>query len=327
MNIAAFIISLFSAMVSFFQGGCGTMLASGGHGLAQHFGDTRRAGELAALGGSGLLVMLAAVVGVVGGSLSLAKKKASYICLGVSTGLCGLSFLGGFTDAVIWGILYGVAAGCAYAGNNGGAATSGGALSQDSNSTAQPSPIAQNSSAALKEAAPRKQKVYEPVLGVETEALIKQAGLVLEDGDFNEAGRYFAQAINQDPENYRAYLGRLLAELRIKTAGELVDTDEPLEENKLFQRALRFASENEKARLEEYARVNRKKLELRETERIAEVEDKYIKALAMKKQAKDWGDFQDLKVILLSIMPYKDTQAIFEEVQSKMERMILGGID
>lgn len=50
-------------------------------------------------------------------------------------------------------------------------------------------------------------KTYEPVIGIETSALIKRAMLFLEDGEIYNAERYIEQAINQDPENPQVYMG------------------------------------------------------------------------------------------------------------------------
>ena len=65
------------------------------------------------------------------------------------------------------------------------------------------------------------QKTFEPVLGVETPALIKRGKIFLSDDDFAEAERYFEQTLRQDPENSQAYLGKLMAELRVHNADEL----------------------------------------------------------------------------------------------------------
>ena len=81
-------------------------------------------------------------------------------------------------------------------------------------------------------------ELFEPVLGVETPALIKRAFIFLEDGDFYEAERYFEQALNQDPENSQSYLGKLIAEMKVRNIEELSEIEKPLQEQKLFQRAI-----------------------------------------------------------------------------------------
>ena len=87
-------------------------------------------------------------------------------------------------------------------------------------------------------------QTYEPVIGLETEALIKRAALFLEDGEFDDAGRYLEQALNQDAENPRVHLTKLMLERKVHNVEELIETSTaPLENDKLFQRALRFADD------------------------------------------------------------------------------------
>lgn len=112
------------------------------------------------------------------------------------------------------------------------------------------------------------EKTYEPVLGVETEALIKRANIFLEDEDFDEADRYFEQALNQDPENSNAYIGKLLVAKKVHNIDELLNLPVNLADEKLFQRALKFADGEEKNRLEEYVQaINAKAEELERIER------------------------------------------------------------
>ncbi len=105
-------------------------------------------------------------------------------------------------------------------------------------------------------------KTYEPVIGIETTALIKRAFLFLEDGEIYNAERYIEQALNQDPENPQVYMARLMLEHRVKSPLELLnELNTPLEEEKLFQRALRFAVGEYKSQLEGFAQASRDMLE------------------------------------------------------------------
>ena len=91
----------------------------------------------------------------------------------------------------------------------------------------------------------------------DTNALIKRAFLFLEDGEFDNAGQYLNQALNQDAEDSRIHFGLLMLEHRVHNADELIGKlATPLEEEKLFQRALRFAQGEYKSQLESYARAS-----------------------------------------------------------------------
>ena len=105
-------------------------------------------------------------------------------------------------------------------------------------------------------------KTYEPVIGIETTALIKRAFLFLEDGEIYNAERYIEQALNQDPENPQVYMAKLMLKYRVKSPVELLNKlNTPLEEEKLFQRALRFAVGEYKSQLEGLAQTSRDMLE------------------------------------------------------------------
>ena len=123
-------------------------------------------------------------------------------------------------------------------------------------------------------------ELFEPVLGVETPALIKRAFIFLEDGDFYEAERYFEQALNQDPENSQSYLGKLIAEMKLRNIEELSEIEKPLQEQKLFQRAIQFANEEEKLRLEKC--LQNQKVKIQEKLRLAELGKKFNETMIEK---------------------------------------------
>lgn len=83
-----------------------------------------------------------------------------------------------------------------------------------------------------------------------TQALVERAFLFLEDGDFERADELCEQALNQDPKNAAAYVGKLMAERKVKKQEELSCTTEELTENNYFQKALRFAEDGLKNELE-----------------------------------------------------------------------------
>lgn len=106
-----------------------------------------------------------------------------------------------------------------------------------------------------------KPKDFEPVLGVETPALIKRGKIFLSDDEFDEAERYFEQALRQDPENSQAYLCKLMAQLKVHNIDELSSVSSPLSEQKLFKHALEFAGDEEKLSFQKCLEANEKHLE------------------------------------------------------------------
>ena len=82
------------------------------------------------------------------------------------------------------------------------------------------------------------------------QALVERAFLFLEDGDFTRADELCEQALNQDPKNPQAYVGKLMVERQIRKQEDLSEGMEELTENNYFQKALRFAEEGLKKELE-----------------------------------------------------------------------------
>lgn len=175
-----------------------------------------------------------------------------------------------------------------------------------------------------------KKNSYEPVIGIATNALIKRAMLFIEDGEIYEAERYIEQALNQDPENPQVYMAKLMLEHRVKSPVELLNKlSTPLENEKLFQRALRFAVDEYKSQLEGLAQSNRNKLEQArmareaECERIrlekeAEKEKLYQKIMAMKSKASTVSEFEEVLRLISSLKPYKDTKELYTEVSEAL---------
>ena len=76
-----------------------------------------------------------------------------------------------------------------------------------------------------------------------TESLLKRAFMMLEDGEFNDADELFDNVLNMSPECGEAYVGKLMAEIKIKNEHCLQNIIEPLESNKNYQKILKYCSE------------------------------------------------------------------------------------
>ena len=123
---------------------------------------------------------------------------------------------------------------------------------------------------------PAEAQTYEPIIGVETEALIKRALLFLEDKEFENAGRYLEQALNQDAENPRIHFTKLMLEYKAASPLDLINKlSTPIENEKLFQRALRFATGEYKTQLEGLAQGQHEKFARAQAEQEANKEKRY----------------------------------------------------
>jgi len=80
----------------------------------------------------------------------------------------------------------------------------------------------------------------------------KRGYLSLEDADWQKAAEFFDEALDLDPEYAYAYLGLLCAELKISGEAGLNDQKTPFTDGPNFKKAVRFADEELKERLERY---------------------------------------------------------------------------
>ena len=167
-------------------------------------------------------------------------------------------------------------------------------------------------------------KTFEPVLGVETPALIKRGRIFLSDDDFAEAERYFEQALRQDPENSQAYLGKLMAELRVHNADELSRIPSPLGEQKLFRRAVEFADDDEKLMLQKYIADNTEHLEqIKRKHELDALEEKYREAVNAKCSGEENSNTFTLKraaEIFDELGDYKDSTILADNAWKQYAR-------
>ena len=73
------------------------------------------------------------------------------------------------------------------------------------------------------------------------ESLLKRAFMFLEDGDWSAADEYCEKVLDIDPENARAYLGKLMAECRACRMEDLQNCRQPFDGNGNYNKVLRFA--------------------------------------------------------------------------------------
>ena len=73
------------------------------------------------------------------------------------------------------------------------------------------------------------------------ESLLKRAFMFLEDGDWSAADEYCEKVLDIDPENARAYLGKLMAECRACRMEDLQNCEQPFDGSGNYNKILRFA--------------------------------------------------------------------------------------
>ena len=106
---------------------------------------------------------------------------------------------------------------------------------------------------------PRQEKpIVVQQAAVNTSAMVMRGRFSLEDGDFTKASEYFERALDQDPQDADAYVGKTLVRLRLASEQAIAERFIVLDGDKDFERALRFAQGSRKAELERLYELCRK---------------------------------------------------------------------
>ncbi|MCM1168146.1 MAG: TIR domain-containing protein [Lachnospiraceae bacterium] len=170
--------------------------------------------------------------------------------------------------------------------------------------------------------------VQQPVIvsgSSNVEPLLKRAFMCLEDEEWDKADELFEQALNHEPENARAYLGKLCMEMRLCKPSDIADLKEPLDEdNSNYKKAMRFADAQLKNEINGYSKaiLDRIENERKEAAERAENERKEAAERAeyeRKKAIYDDGvkefkaeNFEESKQIFLSIREFEDSEKMAE---------------
>lgn len=95
-------------------------------------------------------------------------------------------------------------------------------------------------------------KVITSAPGVSVDALLKRAMMSLEDAEWDKASELLEQVLNQDPENAVAYVGKLMAEVKVNKEENLGKRAIRLSDSINYQKAVRFADDTLKSKLQQY---------------------------------------------------------------------------
>lgn len=101
-----------------------------------------------------------------------------------------------------------------------------------------------------------------------TDALIKRIFMFLDDGDWNSADEYCEKVLDIDPENAQAYLGKLMADVKVRNKESLKNCKEPFASNPNYLKVVRFGDDKLKEKLQEYIRIIEERNEAERIERI-----------------------------------------------------------
>ncbi len=162
----------------------------------------------------------------------------------------------------------------------------------------------------------RSESVHEesPVSSVtNTAPLLERAFLFLEDENWESADTYCEKVLDIEPKNARAYLGKLLAELHVSKEEDLAYYEVAFDNSNQYQKVIRFADEELRKTVEEYASIVNNRIEQERLEGI------YQEAVAIMDLASDEKQFRKASNLFRSIPGFRDADELGKQCFDKAE--------
>ena len=145
------------------------------------------------------------------------------------------------------------------------------------------------------------------------ESLLKRAFMFLEDGDWDSADEYCEKVLDIDPENARAYLGKLMAECRACRMEDLQNCEQPFDGSGNYEKVLRFADPKLIETLKGYiAHIN----ERNENARLTGI---YNRAVSAMNEANSENEYKAAAEIFKTVPGFKDADSLVEKCLDNAE--------
>lgn len=136
------------------------------------------------------------------------------------------------------------------------------------------------------------------------ENLLMRGNLALEDQKWGDADKFFDRVLDENAEEARAYLGKLMAEFKISSESELANVCALFDENPNFKKICRFASDELKERITNYS-----------------IQANYNYACMLMKKATVVKEYDNVIKLLNKNSEYKDSLAKIEECTKHIEEI------
>ena len=145
------------------------------------------------------------------------------------------------------------------------------------------------------------------------ESLLKRAFMFLEDGDWDSDNEYCEKVLDIDPENARAYLGKLMAECRACRLEDLQNCEQPFDDSGNYNKVLRFADSKLIETLKGYiAHIN----ERNENARLTGI---YNRAVSAMNEANSENEYKAAAEIFKTVPGFKDADSLVEKCLDNAE--------
>lgn len=152
--------------------------------------------------------------------------------------------------------------------------------------------------------------------GADTSPLLERVFLFLEDGRWQDANIYCEKVLDIDPKNAEAYLGKLMAELNVRSRNKLADCELPFDDRENFGKVIRFGDERMESEMRGYiAHIN----ERNETARLSGL---YNSAVGAMTAAKTEDEFKAAASKFDSIAGFKDSESLAEQCRENCKLKI-----
>ena len=139
------------------------------------------------------------------------------------------------------------------------------------------------------------------------EPLLKRVFIFLEDGDWNSANEYCEKVLDLNPECAEAYLGKLMAETKVKTKTQLEKVNDDLTNYNNYKKAIKYANAQLCDELTNQALVAKNR-----------VEDIYNRALKLMEE-KNLESYKKARDLLNQAHNYKDSMSKLYDCESFIE--------
>lgn len=172
--------------------------------------------------------------------------------------------------------------------------------------------IAKVLDADKKPVASKETVVVQQTGGANIAPLLKRVFMFLEDGDWNSADEYSEKVLDVEPECAQAYLGKLMAELKVRRQESLKDQAEAFDKRNNYQKAIRFADDALRTSLSSYIK------HINQRNEIARLEGIYAQAKGAMTIATS-AKYKEAAGLFESISEYKDSKLLVKECYEKAE--------
>ena len=143
--------------------------------------------------------------------------------------------------------------------------------------------------------------------------LLKRAFLFLEDGKWQDANIYCEKVLDIDPKNAEAYLGKLMADLQVRTRKQLADCSEPFDDRENYGKVIRFGDEKLETEMRGYiSHIN----ERNENARLTGIYNGAVNAM---NAANSEAAFKAAADTFKTIPGFKDADSLVEQCLDKAE--------